>query len=184
MVSIPAVVWRGGPIRRGVTVGASIGLLLGALAWLDSGMLIAGVIVLVVVGIGSGFWTGRRMTQYWPGSHELSGAQREQVVAAARRGHHVGDGALAPAVVDYSRGLHAAAEKGERLRWVIVFVLVVAVVTALWDAVLGSWGNAVASLVYLVLVGLELFWWPKRRAELLANADRAAAMARQIGSAG
>jgi hypothetical protein len=50
---------------------------------------------------------------------------------------------------------------------------------ALWDAVHGSAGNAVASVVYLVVLGLELFWWPKRREGLLSNADRATAMARQ-----
>ena len=177
---MPAIVWRGGPIRRGVTVGVCAGLFFGVLAWLDSGMLIAGAIVFVVLGGGYGPWIARKMTRYWPGASELSGAQRLAVVAAARRGDRIGDDTLAPAVVDYSRALHAAAEKGRTWRWVIVFILVVAVATALWDAVLGSLGNAVASFVYLVLVGLELFWWPNRRAVLLKNADRAAAIARQI----
>lgn len=181
MVTIPAVVWRGGPVRRGVTVGACLGLLFAALAWLDSGFLIAGAIVFVVLGVGSGVWMGRRMVRYWPGARELTGAQREAVVAAARRGDRVDDAALAPAVVDYCRGLHAAAEKGKAFRWVIVAVLVAAVATTLWDAVHGSWGNAVASFVYLILAGLELFWWPKWQAALLANADRAAEMARQVG---
>jgi hypothetical protein len=64
-------------------------------------------------------------------------------------------------------------------RAVVGFVLVVAAAMALWDAALGSPGNAVASAVYLVIAGLELFWWPNRRERLLSNADRATATARQ-----
>jgi hypothetical protein len=37
----------------------------------------------------------------------------------------------------------------------------------------------VASCIYLALLGIELFWWPKRQEQLLSNADRAAEMARQ-----
>jgi hypothetical protein len=153
---------------------------LGALAWLDAGLLIVGVIVAVVMGVGSGVWLGRRMTRNWPGASTLTGVQRVAVAAAARRGDRISDDTLAPAVVDYSRALRATAEQGERWRWVIVVVLVVALATAGWDAVHGSWGNTVASFMYLLLVGLELFWWPRRRTALLANADRAAAMARQL----
>jgi peptidoglycan biosynthesis protein MviN/MurJ (putative lipid II flippase) len=102
------------------------------------------------------------------------------VVAAARRGGGIGDDSLAPAIVDYSRALHAAADTDTPLRRVVVgFVLVVAAAMALWDAGHGSPGNAVASAVYPVLVGLELFWWPNRRERLLSNADRATAMERQ-----
>ena len=180
MVLLPAIAWRGGPVLRGVTVGVSAGLFFGALAWLDSGMLISGAIVFVVLGLGCGFWTGRRTARYWPRAAELSGAQRVAVVAAARHGDRIGDDALAPAVVDYSRALRAAADEyGPIRRVVIVVVLMVAAAMALWDAAFGSLGNAAVSVVYLMLVGLEMFWWPKRRAELLANADRAAAMARQ-----
>ena len=180
MVLLPAIAWRGGPILRGVTVGICAGLFFGLLAWLDSGMLISGAIVFVVLGGGCGLWMGRQMTRYWPRAAELSGAQRVAVVAAARHGDRIGDDSLASAVVDYSRALRAAADEyGPIRRAVIVFVLVVAAGMALWDAVFGSFGNAAASVVYLGLVGLEMFWLPKRRAELLTNADRAAAMTRQ-----
>jgi hypothetical protein len=175
---MPAIVWRGGPISRAVAVGSSAGLFFGGLAWLDSGMLMAGAIVFVVLSVGTGVWMARRMTRYWPGSRELTGAQRGAVVAATRRGERIGDAALTPAVVDYSRALHAAAEKHTSWRWVLVLLLIVAVATALWDAVLGSLGSAVASFVYLLLIVFELWWWPKRRATLLTNADKAAAMAR------
>ncbi len=176
---MPAFVWRGGPVRRGVTVGVCAGLFFGVLAWLDSGMLISGAIVFVILGVGGGFWEARRMSRYWPRAAELSGAQRVAVVAAARRGDRVGDDSLAHAVADYGRGLHAAVEQGRPWRWVIVVVLGVAIAMALWDAVHGSLGNVIVSVVYLVLAGLELFWWPKRCDDLLANADHAAGMARQ-----
>jgi hypothetical protein len=180
MVMVPAIVWRGGPVRRAVTVGACAGLFFGGLAWLDSGMLISGAIVFVVLGVSCGFWMGRRLIRYWPRADELSGAQRAAVVAAARRGDRIGDHSLAPAIVDYSRALHAAADTDTPLRRAVVgFVLVVAAAMALWDAALGSPGNAVASAVYLVIAGLELFWWPNRRERLLSNADRATATARQ-----
>ena len=180
MVLLPAIAWRGGAVLRGVTLGVSAGLFFGALAWLDSGMLLSGGIVLVVLGVGYGIWIGRQMSRHWPGAAELSGAQRVAVVAAARQGDRIGDDSLASAVVDYSRALRAAADEyGPIRRAVIVFVLVVAAAMALWDAAFGSWGNAAVSVVYLALAGLELFWVPRRREELLTNADHAAARARQ-----
>jgi hypothetical protein len=178
MVIVPAIVWRGGRVRRGATVGVCAGLFFGVLAWVDSGMVISGAIVFVVLGVGCGFWMGRQMSRYWPRADELSGAQRVAVVAAARHGDRIGDGSLAPALADYSGGLRRAAGRSGPLRWVVVFVLVVAAAMALYDAVLGSLGNAVVSAVYVMLAGLELLWWPKRREKLLTNADRAAAMAR------
>jgi len=62
----------------------------------------------------------------------------------------------------------------------VPLVLVVGVATTVWDAVFGSWGNAVASGIYLVMLLIELFWWPKGRDKLLANADRAADIAQHI----
>jgi hypothetical protein len=48
-----------------------------------------------------------------------------------------------------------------------------------WDSIFGTWGNVIASVIYLVAFLVELFWWPKQRDELLANGDRAAEMTRQ-----
>jgi hypothetical protein len=144
------------------------------MAWLDSGFLLSGVIVLVVVGAFYGIWMARRMARYWPGAKQLSGDERVTVARTARRGERIGDARLAQAIVDYSSGLHAAAERARPFRWLIPIVLVVSVGTAAWDAVYGSWGNAIASGIYLVLLAIEVFWWPKRQAQLLSNADRAA----------
>lgn len=180
MVTVPAFVWRGGFIRRALTIGGSVGLSLAGLAWIDSGLLLSAVIVLVITGVVYGIWMPRRMARYWPGAKQLSGDDRVTVVRTARRGERIGDARLAQAVIDYSQGIHAAEEKARPFRWVIPLVLVVGVGTAVWDAVFGSWGNAVASAIYLVLLLIELFWWPKRRDQLLANADRAADIAAHI----
>jgi uncharacterized membrane protein len=177
VVTVPAFVWRGGFARRAVTIGAAVGLSLGAMAWLDSGFLPSGVIVLVVMGVFFGISMSRRMNRYWPGAKPLSGDERVSVVRTARRGEPIGDARLAQAVIDYSTGMHTAAEAARSYRWLLAFILVVAVGTAGWDAVYGSWGNAVASVIYLVLLLIDLFWWPKRRQQLLTNTQRAAAIA-------
>ncbi len=177
MVTVPAFVWRGGFACRALTIGTAVGLCLGALAWLDSGFLLSGVVVLVVNGLIFGIWMPRRMNRYWPGAKQLSGDERMSVVRTARRGERIGDARLAQAVIDYSAGMHAAAEQARPFRWLPGFILVVAIATAGWDAVYGSWGNAVASAIYLVLFLIELFWWQKRRERLLTNTDRAAAIA-------
>ena len=179
VVTVPAFVWRGGALRRALIIGGSLGIALGALAWLDSGFLLAGVIVLVILGVFYGIWMPRRMGRYWPGAKQLSGDDRVTVVRTARRGERIDDARLAQGVIDYRMGLHAAAEQARPFRWVLPLLLVVGVGTAVWDAIFGSWGNAVASAVYLVVLLIELFWWPKRQVRLLFNADCAAELARQ-----
>ena len=180
MVTVPAFVWRGGFLRRALIIGGTVGVSLAALAWIDSGILLAGVMVLVIVGLFYGIWMPRRMARYWPGAKQLDGDDRVTVARTARRGERIGDARLAQAVVDYSQGMHAADEKARPFRWVLPLVLVVGVGTAVWDTVFGSWGNAVASGIYLVSLLLELFWWPKRRDRLLADADRAAEIAQHF----
>ena len=179
MVTVPASVWRGGFLRRGLTIGTVVGICLGALAWIDSGVWLGGVIAVVITGLVYGILMPRRMARYWPGAKQLSGEERVTVARTARRGERIGDPGLAQAVADYSQGLHAAAEEARPFRWLVPLVLVVAVGTAVWDAAFGSWGNVVVSFIYFVALLIELFWWPKRRDELLANADRAAEMAGQ-----
>jgi hypothetical protein len=180
MVTVPAFVWRGGFLRRALTLGTAVGICLGGLAWIDSGVLVGGVIAIVVTGVLYGILMPRRMARYWPGAKQLSGDDRVTVVRTARNGQRIRDPALAEAVIDYSDGMHAAAEQGRPFRWLVPLVLVVSFAMAVWDAVFGSWGNAVASFIYLVAFLFELFWWPKRRDQLLADADNAAEMARQI----
>lgn len=179
MVTVPAIVWRGGFLSRVLIIGGSVGVVLGALAWIDSGFLLGGVLVLVIVGLFYGIWMPRRMARYWPGATQLTGDERVTVVRTARRGERIEGVRLAQAVVDYCDGLRAAAEKARPLRWLLIFVLVVAVATAVWDAVYGAWGNAVASGIYLVALIMELFWWPKYQHQLLTNAGHAEKLAKQ-----
>jgi hypothetical protein len=174
VVTVPASMWRLGPVGRALTTGGCAGVFYGALALLDSGIPLAAAIVFVVLGTAYGIWMPRRMARYWPTARELTGAERVRVVRATRRGELVGDSRLARSVVDYSRGLHAAAEQARPYRWLVWLALAVAVVSALWDTVAGSTRDAVASCVYLALLAIEMFWWPRRQAELLSNADRAA----------
>ncbi len=175
MLTVPAFVWRGGFLRRALLTGGAAGITLGALSWLDSGIWLAGLCVLVILGVFVGIVTARRMSRFWPDAASISGADRVAVVRAARRGERVGDPRLTTAVATYRQGLHAAADSARTIRWLLVAVLIVAIATALWDSASGSVNNAVASGIYLVLVLLELFWWPRWVRTLLANADRAAA---------
>ena len=177
MVTVPAFVWRGGFFRRALIVGGSVGIALGALAWLDSGFLLSGVIVLVIVGVFYAIWMPRRMARYWPGARQLSGDDRVTVARTARRGERLGDARLAQAVTDYSTRDARGGRKGSPVSMGDTLVLVVGVGTAVWDAVFGSWGNAVASFIVLVLLLIEVFWWPKRQEQLLTNADRASGLA-------
>jgi len=180
MVTVPAFLWRYGGVPRGVILGLSVGGVLGVLAWLDSGFLVTGLIVFVVLAVFYGVWMARRMARHWPGAGQLSGSERELVARTARGGGSTEDARLARAVIDYRDGLHAAAEAARPLRWLVWIVLVVAVGSALWDAAFGSWGNAVVSVIYLAMLGLEVLWWPKRQRRLLGNADRAAEAAKHV----
>jgi hypothetical protein len=177
MVTVPAFIWRYGPLVRGLILGIGVAGFLGVLAWLDSGFLFVGLIVFVILCVFYGGWMSRRMTRYWPAAAQLSGAEREQVARAARQAERIDDPRLAAALVDYRDGLHQAAAEAKHLRWVIWLVLIVGVVTTAWDAAFGSWGNLLVSVVYLVMLILEISWWPKRQRQLLANADQAAEMA-------
>jgi hypothetical protein len=173
VVTIPAFMWRGGFVFRALTAGATLGVCLGVLAWLDSGHWLAGLAVFVIVGVSFGLWTPLRMARYWPAAAELDGADRTALVRAARAGRRIAEPRLLAAAEDYARGMHAAAERTRMRRGVLVFVLVVALVVAVWDTVSGTWGNVAVSVIYLMLLLLELFWWPHRQAQLLANTERA-----------
>jgi hypothetical protein len=179
MLTVPAWVWRGGRTTRAVTVAAAAGLFFGGLAILDSGIVLSGVVVFILVGAGWGIVMDRRMTRYWPGARDLTGEQRVSAVRAARRGERITDPRLLPAVTDYCDGMHTAADNARPFRWLIWLVLTVAAAMAIWDTVSGSARDAVASCVYLALLVIEVTWWPTRQEQLLTNSDRAAKLADQ-----
>ena len=113
------------------------------------------------------------MALLWPGSKELGAAERVSVARAARRGEQLKDERLIQAANGYRAAMHAAADAAHGFRWLVAFLLAVAAATAVWDASYGSIGNAVVSAIYLVMLLAEVFWWPRRRRELLENVDRA-----------
>lgn len=167
-------------LARGLMICATAGLFFGALALLDSGLPVVGAVVFVVTGAAVGWSTTRRMSRFWPGASDFSGAERVAIVRGARRGYQVDNRRLAAGVIDYSAGLQAATERLYPYRWVVWLVLVVALGTAVLDAVTGSVRDTAASCVYLGLLAIELTWWPARRRELLLNAALATALARQV----
>src|SRR3954462_9625130 len=134
MVTVPAIVWRYGPFLRAAILGVAAGTFFGALAWLDSGFVLTGLIVFAMFCVFYGLWMSRRMARHWPMANQLSGPDRERVARAARRGDRIADPALMPALTGYRDGLHEAAEEFKWLRWLVWLVLVVAVAMAVWDA--------------------------------------------------
>lgn len=177
MVTVPAFVWRYDAVLRGVILGLTVAGVLGSLAWIDSGFFYVGAIAFTALFVFYGGWMSRRMSRYWPSAAQLSGSEREQVARAARSGVAIDDPRLIPALTEYRDGLRMAAEDARPLRWVLWFVLVVSIATALFDGIFGSWGNLIVSVIYLVMLIAEVFWWPKRQNQLLTNADRAVELA-------
>jgi hypothetical protein len=178
MVAIPAWVWRYSLAVRALIVGLAFGIVLGVLALLGSNAPSVGLIVLAVSTLWYGAFMARRMVKYWPGAKELSGAERVTVTRAVRSGRDVDDPRLRPAVVDYSRALHAAAERFRLWWWFIVVLGVVSFAMAIFDTVRGPAGEAVVSWLYFAVFPFEIWWWPRKHADLLSRAARAEESAR------
>jgi uncharacterized membrane-anchored protein len=66
-----------------VTLAVAIGLFLGVLAWIDSGLLLGGIITFVITSVVYGIVMHRRMARYWPGAKQLTGDERVTVVRTA-----------------------------------------------------------------------------------------------------
>jgi hypothetical protein len=176
---IPAWVWRGGPVFRAVSVGLPVGLFLGVLGFAESGS-VAALLAALVASPVYGIPMTRRMARFWPGAKELIGADRVAVVGATRRGDNCGEARLAHAVVEYSSGLREAHEQARRYRWIVPVVVAVSLVLAVVDSFVTSTRPALVSWLWVAIVAAELWWWPRRRADLLAKAERAEALARQM----
>ena len=177
MVAVPAWVWRFGSILRALIVGPVAGIVIGLLAFLGSGVALAGLVAFVFTTLLYGAMMARRMVRYWPGAKDLTGADRVTVTRAVRSGSDIGDPRLASAVIAYSRGLHAASEHSRLGRWLIVVIGVVALATAIFDTITAPVGEAAVSWLYFAFFPIEAWWWPRRQAQLLANARRAEQLA-------
>lgn len=184
MMVVPPWMWRGGPARRAITLGLVAGILLGAFAFADSGLLLGALVAFVVLAPFYGILMARRMARFWPGAKDLNGADRVAVARAARRGEDIGETRLAHAVFDYSAGLREACRHARRYWWVVLLFGVVAVIFAVIDTIFGPVRVAVLSWLVVVFFAVELLWWPRRQARLLANAERAEDLARRVSRGG
>ena len=180
MVVIPAWVWRFGLIGRALIAGLAFGAFVAVLAWIGSGLVAAALTAVVLVTLVYAVFMARRMSKYWPGARNLSGPDRVAVVRAARSGRDIGDRHLAPGVIEYCRALRAAAERSRFWWWSIALLGVVALGTAIVDTIYGPVREVVVSWLYFAFFPIEAWWWPRRQASLLANADSAEQLAGRL----
>ncbi|MBL1104279.1 hypothetical protein JK361_06605 [Streptomyces sp. 5-8] len=179
MILVPGWLWRRGPVGRAVGAGLAAGVFFGAFVLVESGSWAGAVVVFVVLSLFQGTRAARRMGRLWPAAEDLDGADRAAVVRATRRGEAVGDPRLAPSVVEYAGALRRAAEEDRTRRRVVLLVTALALALAVYDTLTGSTGEIIASWLVVVVCLADLVWWPRRRARLLAGADRAEASARR-----
>ncbi|MGW1889098.1 hypothetical protein ACWCP6_02405 [Streptomyces sp. NPDC002004] len=184
MLLVPGWMWQRGSVIRAVGAGLAAGVFFGAFVLVEARAWAGAAVVFVVLSLFYGTRVARRMDRVWPAAKGMNRADRAAVVRATRRGEAIGDPRLAPAVVEYAGALHRTAEEDRLRRWVVVLVTVLAVALAVYDSVMGSSGETIASWLVVVLFLADLMWWPRRRARLLARADRAEAAARRATGAG
>jgi hypothetical protein len=101
------------------------------------------------------------------------------VVRATRWGENIGDARFAPAVIDYSRGLHEAYKSARPYRWVLWSLAALSLVLAVLDTYSGPTRLAIVSWIWVVFFAVEMTWRPRKQARLLANAERAHKFAQQ-----
>ncbi|MGV4981774.1 hypothetical protein ACVB8X_11900 [Streptomyces sp. NRAIS4] len=184
MILVPGWMWQRGSVGRAAGVGLAAGVFFGAFALVEAQSWAAAMVVFVVLSLFYGTRVARRMDRIWPAAKGMNGADRAAVVRATRRGEAVDDPRLAPLVVEYAGALRRTAEEDRLRRWVVLLVTAFAVALAVYDTVLGSTGETIASwLVVVVFLG-DLMWWPRSRDRLLAHADRAEASARRMTDTG
>jgi hypothetical protein len=179
VVVVPAWVWRRGPFFRAVSVGLAVGTFFGVIALAESGSLAALVAPIVVGPLIFGIPVARRMAKFWPSAAALGGADRVAVVRAARRGEDIGKAHLAQAVIDYNTGLRDAHRQAGRYRWVIPVIAALSLVLAVTDSFFGPIRLALVSWLWVAFLVVEMLWWPRKRADLLSNAEGAEGLARQ-----
>ncbi|MDF3297501.1 hypothetical protein [Streptomyces tropicalis] len=184
MILVPGWMWQRGPVSRAVGVGLAAGFFFGAFVLVEAMSWVAAAVVFVVLGLLYGIRVARRMARIWPAAKDMNGVDRAAVVRATRRGEAVGDPRLAPAVVEYAGALRRTAEEDRLGRWVVLLVTALAVALAVYDTAMSTTGETIASWLVVVLLLADLMWWPRRRAVLLARADRAEASARRMTDAG
>lgn len=160
---VPAWVWRGGPVRRAVSVGLPAGLFFGAFVLAESGSWFGAAVAVLVLGPFHGIWVARRMARVWPGAAHLDAADRVAVVHASRRGENIGQARLARAVIEYGDGLRQARAHGRLFASMVLLFAGLALALALIDTVTGTMRETAVSWAFVALVLLELTCWPGSR---------------------
>ena len=178
MIVVGDWVWRGGTWRRILGVGLPVGLFLGLFSFAESGILLAGLLVVLIVVPVSGFVTARRMARSWPGARSLSPGDRQTVVRATRRGENIGEARLASSVIEYSDAL-AEGRRGA-YHWIVWAGAVATGVMAVLDTIFGTLRETLVSWAWCAVLAVESLWWPRRESRLLRNADRAKRFAHEI----
>jgi hypothetical protein len=179
MLLVPAWAWWGGPGYRAVCVGVPVGIFLAALVFAESGILLGALVAFVVLSIFNGIMLARRMGKAWPAANELSPGERVAVSAAARRGRHIDDARLATAAIGYVAALREAREQSRRFRWVVWLCAAAVLALAVLDTYTATPRLAAVSWLFVVFFAVEIFWWPRIRDRLLANAERTEQSARR-----
>ncbi|MFC9932040.1 hypothetical protein [Streptomyces sp. NPDC127190] len=184
MILVPGWLWQRGPVARGVGAGLAVGAFSAAFVLLEAQAWLGAAAAFVVLSLFYGIRAARRMARIWPEAKGMSRADRAAVVSATRSGEAVADPRLAPAVVAYAGALRRSAENDRLGHRIVLLVTVLAVVLAVYDTLRSTPGEMIASWLVVALLLADLVWWPRRRAALLARADRAAATARAMPDAG
>jgi hypothetical protein len=172
-------IWSYRPAMAAARVGLPAGVFFGVFQMLTTGSalegLVSGVLFAVLFG-GTMAWLMRRA---WRRSSELAPQDRAAVARAVYRGEDIQDERLAAPVVEYAGVVRKAQERDARFTWVFVVVGVVTAVLAISATVAGSTGEAVAFWLLTAFWVVGLGWiFPRRRARMLANAQRAEQAAR------
>ncbi len=179
MLVVPAWVWRGGPVYWAVCTGIPVGVFLAALGYADSGIWLGAVVAFVVLSVLNGVLIARRMRKFWPAGADIDGSERVAVARAARTGRVIDDARLAPAAIGYADGLRDARADARRLHWLVWLFAVAVLVLAVVDTISGPLRVAIVSWLFVGFFVVELFWWPTRQDQLVANAERTAESARR-----
>ncbi|MEV8047237.1 hypothetical protein AB0P02_25860 [Streptomyces griseoluteus] len=164
-------------MRRALGAGLAAGVFFGLFVLVESGAWAAAVVVFLVLTPLHGVRVARRMSRVWPTGADLDPADRAAVVRATRSGT-VPDPRLAPDVLRYAEALRLTAERDRIRQWVMVLVAVVSLALAGYDTTAGTARQALVSWLVVVLVVLDLVWWPRRRDRLMARVEGAEAAAR------
>lgn len=164
---------------RAVCLGVPAGVLLAALAFAESGVPLSAPVVFVVISLFNGVMMARRMGKAWPAATDLSADERVAVSSAARRGHAVAEVRLAPAAIEYAGALRDAAALSRRYQRIVLIGAVAALVLAVLDSFVATSRVAAVSWVIVALFAVEIWWWPRARDRVLANAERTRDSARR-----